>query len=244
MPLRYRVRGGRPLAGSVRPAGNKNAALPAIAATLLADGPVELANMPRIRDVETMLALVADLGASVEWIGPTRCASTGAAPASSRCRPSSAPRSGRPSSWPARCWRGSARSRCPRRAGTSSGGGGWTPISFPVLEQLGASLNLGQNYEITAKGLVGTEIFLDEPSVTGTENALMAAVRAKGRTVLRNAAAEPHVQDVARLLVAMGADIEGIGTNVYTITGGKPLGGAIAIGPHDHGSRLQPASRR
>ena len=233
MPLRYRVRGGRPLAGSVRPAGNKNAALPAIAATLLADGPVELANMPRIRDVETMLALVADLGASVEWTGPNevRIDARGA-----RLKPLS----------PELCAkiRASILLAGPLLArfgavtlpppGGDVIGRRRVDTHFLVLEQLGASLNLGQNYEITAKGLVGAEIFLDEPSVTGTENALMAAVRAKGRTVLRNAAAEPHVQDVARLLVAMGADIEGIGTNVYTINGGRPLGGCrYAIGP-DH----------
>jgi UDP-N-acetylglucosamine 1-carboxyvinyltransferase len=105
---------------------------------------------------------------------------------------------------------------------------------FLALEQLGASTALGANYQIEAKQLVGTEIFLDEPSVTGTENALMAAVAARGRTVLRNAAAEPHVQDVARMLVTMGARIDGIGTNVYTIEGGLPLQGAsYSIGP-DH----------
>jgi UDP-N-acetylglucosamine 1-carboxyvinyltransferase len=105
---------------------------------------------------------------------------------------------------------------------------------FLALEQLGAELRVGERFEIEAKHLKGAEIFLDEPSVTGTENALMAAVSAKGRTVLRNAAAEPHVQDVARLLVAMGASIEGIGTNVYTIEGGAPLHGcSYVIGP-DH----------
>ena len=94
---------------------------------------------------------------------------------------------------------------------------------------------MGDRYELEAKkGLVGADIFLDEPSVTGTENALMAAVAAKGRTVLRNAACEPHVQDLARALVAMGAAIEGIGSNVYIIEGGRSLGGAsYAIGP-DH----------
>ena len=106
---------------------------------------------------------------------------------------------------------------------------------FLALEQLGASVNVGDSYELEAKkGLAGADIFLDEPSVTGTENALMASVAAKGRTVLRNAACEPHVQDLARALVAMGASIEGIGSNVYTIEGGRPLGGAAyAIGP-DH----------
>jgi UDP-N-acetylglucosamine 1-carboxyvinyltransferase len=105
---------------------------------------------------------------------------------------------------------------------------------FLALEQLGASVMVGDRYELEAKGLTGADIFLDEPSVTGTENALMAAVMAKGRTVLRNAACEPHVQDLARALVAMGAQIEGIGSNIYTIEGGRPLAGAsYTIGP-DH----------
>jgi UDP-N-acetylglucosamine 1-carboxyvinyltransferase len=105
---------------------------------------------------------------------------------------------------------------------------------FLALEQLGAELTVGESYKLEGRRLTGAEIFLDEPSVTGTENALLAAVMAHGRTVLRNAAAEPHVQDVARLLIAMGASIEGIGTNVYTIEGGRPLGGCeFTIGP-DH----------
>jgi UDP-N-acetylglucosamine 1-carboxyvinyltransferase len=233
MALRYVVRGGRPLQGTVRPAGNKNAALPAIAATLLADGPVELANMPRIRDVETMLALVADLGATVEWIGPNEV------------RVDTRPAKLKPLS-PELCARirasillagpllarfGSVTLPPP---GGDVIGRRRVDTHFLVLEQLGASLDLGQHYKIEAKGLTGAEIFLDEPSVTGTENALMAAVRAKGRTVLRNAACEPHVQDVAKLLVAMGAEIEGIGTNVYVIHGGKRLHGCrFAICP-DH----------
>jgi UDP-N-acetylglucosamine 1-carboxyvinyltransferase len=105
---------------------------------------------------------------------------------------------------------------------------------FLALEQLGASVNVGDRYELEGKSLAGADIFLDEPSVTGTENALMAAVLAKGRTVLRNAACEPHVQDLARALVAMGAHIEGIGSNIYTIEGGHSLKGAsYTIGP-DH----------
>jgi UDP-N-acetylglucosamine 1-carboxyvinyltransferase len=105
---------------------------------------------------------------------------------------------------------------------------------FLALEQLGAVVTVGDQYKLEARSLVGAEIFLDEPSVTGTENALMAATMAKGRTVLRNAAAEPHVQDLARALIAMGAQIDGIGTNVYTVEGGTELHGAsYQIGP-DH----------
>ena len=233
MPPRFLVRGGRPLRGSVRPAGNKNAALPILAATVLADGVVELDNIPRIRDVETMLALLQDLGARAEWtaantvkvdtravrpkpLDPALCARIRASillagPMLARFGAVTLPPPG-----------GDVIGR--RRVDTH----------FLALEQLGASVTVGDRYELEGKSLVGADIFLDEPSVTGTENALMAAVMAKGRTVLRNAACEPHVQDLARALVAMGAHIEGIGSNIYTIEGGRPLGGAsYAIGP-DH----------
>jgi UDP-N-acetylglucosamine 1-carboxyvinyltransferase len=233
MPPRFLVRGGGPLRGTVRPAGNKNAALPILAATLLADGPMELDNIPRIRDVETMLALLADLGATAEWTGPNtirvdarqvrpkpldpglctkiRASILLAGPLLARFGTVTMPPPG-----------GDVIGR--RRVDTH----------FLALEQLGASVMVGDRYELETKGLVGADIFLDEPSVTGTENALMAAVLAKGRTTLRNAACEPHVQDLARTLVAMGAQIEGIGSNVYTVEGGHHLSGAhYAIGP-DH----------
>jgi UDP-N-acetylglucosamine 1-carboxyvinyltransferase len=105
---------------------------------------------------------------------------------------------------------------------------------FLALEQLGATFKLTDVFEIEAKELRGADVFLDEPSVTATENAMVAAVAAKGTTVLRNAASEPHVQDLAHFLVALGARIDGIGTNMLTIEGGATLGGAThRIGP-DH----------
>jgi UDP-N-acetylglucosamine 1-carboxyvinyltransferase len=233
MPPRFLVRGGRPLRGTVRPAGNKNAALPILAATVLADGVVELDNIPRIRDVETMLALLQDLGGTAEWtaantvkvdtrplrpkpLDPALCAKIRASillagPMLARFGVVTLPPPG-----------GDVIGR--RRVDTH----------FLALEQLGASVTVGDRYELEGRNLTGADIFLDEPSVTGTENALMAAVMAKGRTVLRNAACEPHVQDLARALVAMGAQIEGIGSNIYTIEGSRPLKGAsYAIGP-DH----------
>ncbi|HET8622669.1 MAG TPA: UDP-N-acetylglucosamine 1-carboxyvinyltransferase, partial [Gemmatimonadales bacterium] len=234
MPPRFRVRGGRALRGSIRPAGNKNAALPILAATLLADGPVDLENVPRIRDVETMLALLADLGGTVSWTGPNavRIDTTTA-----RAKPLD----------PALCARirasilvvGPALARFGQVVMTPPGGDviGRRRVDthFLALEQLGAEVRVGDRYEVEAKHLKGADIFLDEPSVTGTENALMAAVGAKGRTVLRNAASEPHVQDLARFLISLGASIDGIGTNVYVIEGGRPLRGTApyAIGP-DH----------
>ncbi len=233
MPLRFRVRGGRPLRGTVRPAGNKYAALPILAATLLAEGVVELDNVPRIRDVETMLALLADLGATAEWTGPNavRLDTAGA-----RLKPLDVQLCAR--------IRASILLAGPLLArfgqvtlpppGGDVIGRRRVDTHFLALEQLGASVTVGDRYELEAKALRGGDIFLDEPSVTGTENALMAAVAARGRTTLRNAASEPHVQDLARFLVALGASIDGIGTNVYVVEGARPLrGAAYTIGP-DH----------
>jgi len=105
---------------------------------------------------------------------------------------------------------------------------------FLVLQQLGAEVRLNGAYEFRTNGLAGADVFFDEPSVTATENALCAAVAASGTTILRNCASEPHVQDLARFLIAMGASIEGIGTNTMVIHGGTPLSGAShRIGP-DH----------
>ncbi|MEO8295026.1 MAG: UDP-N-acetylglucosamine 1-carboxyvinyltransferase [Gemmatimonadota bacterium] len=233
MPPRFLVRGGRPLNGIVRPSGNKNAALPILAATLLADGPVVLENIPRIRDVETMLALLADLGAQITWTGPKTVAVDGRSATPKALDPGlcSRIRASILLAGPLLARFGSVTLPPP---GGDVIGRRRVDTHFLALEQLGASVTVGDRYELVAKALTGADIFLDEPSVTGTENALMAAVAAKGRTTLRNAAAEPHVQDLARALIAMGAKIEGIGTNVYTIEGGAPLHGATyEIGP-DH----------
>ncbi len=233
MAPRFRVRGGRTLHGTVKPAGNKNAALPILAATLLGDGPSELDNVPRIRDVETMLELLADLGCTVEWSGPN---TVEVDPRGARPKPLN----------PVLCARirasillaGPMLARFGKVTLPPPGGDviGRRRVDthFLALEALGAEVDVGGEYSLEAKHLVGADIFLDEPSVTGTENALMAAVAAKGRTVFRNAAAEPHVQDLARFLVAMGASIEGIGSNMYVVEGGRPLQGARhTIGP-DH----------
>ncbi|MDH3459106.1 MAG: UDP-N-acetylglucosamine 1-carboxyvinyltransferase [Gemmatimonadota bacterium] len=229
----FRVTGGVPLRGTVTPSGNKNAALPMIAATLLGDGPSDIRNLPRIRDVETMLALLADLGAEVTWtaehdvridpagvevkpLNPELCASIRASvllagPLLARHGTVTLPPPG-----------GDVIGR--RRLDTH----------FLALERLGAEVEIGAHYKLEAKALSGADIFLDEPSVTATENALMAATLANGRTVLQNAASEPHVQDLARALVTMGAHIEGIGTNILTVEGSEHLsGGTLTVGP-DH----------
>ncbi len=227
------VEGGHRLSGTVRPAGNKNAALPILAATLLADGPCTLENVPRIRDVETLCELLVSLGVAASWEGEHTLVldARGA-------------RAGDPD--PALCAKIRAsvllagpllarfgRVRLPPPGGDVIGRRR-IDTHLLALQRLGAEIEVGATYDFEAKALTGADVFLDEASVTGTENALMAAVAARGTTVLRNAASEPHVQDLARFLAAMGAAIEGIGTNTVTIHGGQPLHGArFAIGP-DH----------
>jgi UDP-N-acetylglucosamine 1-carboxyvinyltransferase len=231
--LQFVVEGGHTLSGSIRPSGNKNAALPIIAAALLTDRPVTLTNVPRIRDVEALVELIRSAGVSADWtarnslaihakslrsadLDPRLCASIRAsillaAPMIARCGAVTLPPPG-----------GDVIGR--RRLDTH----------FLALQQLGVEFELDEAYRLRAPKLKGADVFLDEPSVTGTENALMAAAAASGRTVLRNAASEPHVQDLARFLVAMGAEIEGIGTNTVTVHGGRTLSGAShEIGP-DH----------
>src|SRR5213079_2919649 len=232
MPPSFRVTGGRPLTGTIRPAGNKNAALPILAATLLADGPCRIDNVPRIRDVETLLQLLQHVGAMVDWKGPNTVEVDTRA---SEPRPLD----------PALCKEirasillaGPMLARFGRVTLPPPGGDviGRRRVDthFLALERLGASVAVGDAYKLEGK-LRGTDIFLDEPSVTATENALMAAVRAQGTTVLRNAACEPHVQDLARFLASLGAEVQGVGTNTLTVEGGRPLrGAAFALGP-DH----------
>ncbi|HUL50153.1 MAG TPA: UDP-N-acetylglucosamine 1-carboxyvinyltransferase [Gemmatimonadales bacterium] len=233
MAAMFCVSGGRRLEGTVRPAGNKNAALPILAATLLAEGPCRIENVPRIRDVEIMLALLERLGARIEWTGANSVDidTAGAEPRELD---------------PALCARvrasillaGPMLARFGRVSLPPPGGDviGRRRVDthFLALEQLGAEITVGDRYRVEGKKLVGRDIFLDEPSVTATENALMAAARAQGTTILRNAASEPHVQDLARYLVACGGNIMGIGTNVLTIEGVSSLHPApFTIGP-DH----------
>ena len=231
--IQYIVEGGHRLSGSITPSGNKNAALPIVAASLLTDQPVTLTNVPRIRDVEALVELIRSVGAQAEWternalrihaqtvrpadLDPDLCARIRASillagPMLARCGQVTLPPPG-----------GDVIGR--RRVDTH----------FLALAALGAEIRTNGHYSFRAERLTGADVFMDEPSVTATENALCAAVAATGTTVLRNCASEPHVQDLALFLNAMGARIEGIGTNCMTIHGGAPLGGCThRIGP-DH----------
>jgi UDP-N-acetylglucosamine 1-carboxyvinyltransferase len=233
MTPRFVVEGGRPLRGTVRPAGNKNAALPMIAAALLGDGPSDLINVPRIRDVEIQLELVRALGAEATWTGPNAVRLD---PANLASRPLDAGLCARLRA--SILLAGPLLARFGRVTLPPPGGDviGRRRLDthFLAFERLGAEVDVGEQYQVIARQLTGSDIFLDEPSVTATENALMAAVRARGRTVLRNAASEPHVQDLARGLQAMGARIDGVGTNVLVVEGVDQLRGAtLEVGP-DH----------
>ncbi|MDX1567674.1 MAG: UDP-N-acetylglucosamine 1-carboxyvinyltransferase [Longimicrobiales bacterium] len=223
---RFLVEGGHTLEGSIRPAGNKNAALPAIAATLLTTEPVVLDNVPRIRDVLTLLEIVEALGAEVTWEGDhTVRIDAGEVEA------------GRPDADLAREIRASILLAGPLLArfgsvflpppGGDVIGRRRLDTHFLSFRSLGAEIRLEEGFEVRAEnGLTGASMFLDEPSVTATENAIMASVLARGTTVIRNAAAEPHIQDLCRLLRAMGASIEGIGLGTLTIEGVDELHGA------------------
>jgi UDP-N-acetylglucosamine 1-carboxyvinyltransferase len=220
----FRIEGPARLNGRFTPAGNKNAALPILAGTLLADAPVTLRNVPEIRDVHTMIALIESLGAIVErpesgvvrvdpsgldgrsldpvLAGKIRASILLAGPMLARFGEVMLPPPG-----------GDVIGR--RRLDTH----------FLALGRLGAGVEASDRYELRAPRLHGADVFLDEPSVTGTENAILAAVTAEGETWIRNAACEPHVQDLCAFLQVLGADIEGVGTSRLNIHGVTSLGG-------------------
>ena len=221
---KYIVDGGYPLKGRIRANGNKNAALPCIAAALLSDEAVVLKNIPEIEDVLVMFDVLRSLGCTVERLGiqhfrihaldiktseipveigtKVRASILFAGPLLARTGKVVLPPPG-----------GDVIGR--RRLDTH----------FLALTALGGQLEINGVFSLTANKLVGREIFLDEASVTGTENAVMAAVLAEGLTVLENVASEPHVQDLCNMLISMGAKITGVGSNILRIEGVKKLHG-------------------
>ncbi len=218
------VQGGRPLSGTIRPAGNKNAALPALCACLLADGPLTLENVPRIRDVEMLLEILRSLGVKVEWTEPNTVMADPSGATTGRVDRDIAVRI-RASlllAGPLLARFGEVHLPPP---GGDVIGRRRLDTHFVAFESFGGTVELDDGFSVRAQKLVGTDLFLDEPSVTGTENALMVAVFAEGTTRLRNAASEPHVQDLCHLLTEMGARIEGIGTNTLSIEGSTSLRG-------------------
>ncbi|HYB41142.1 MAG TPA: UDP-N-acetylglucosamine 1-carboxyvinyltransferase [Candidatus Methylomirabilis sp.] len=228
------VEGGRPIQGTIRPAGNKNEALPVIAASLLVPGPVVLENLPRIGDVATMLEAVRGLGVAVDVVGEHAVRLDAAGLAGSAPDPALASRIRGSFLLAAPLLARTGRAVLPRPGGDRIGRRR-IDTHLLALRQLGAEIDLGDVYRLALPGrFKGAEVFLDEASVTATENAVMAAVLAEGSTQLLNAACEPHVQGLCRALNAMGAQIRGIGTNALEIEGVESLRPAAhSIGP-DH----------
>jgi UDP-N-acetylglucosamine 1-carboxyvinyltransferase len=227
------IEGGRALAGTVRASGNKNAALPILAASVLASEEVRLSNVPRIRDVETMAELLVDLGADLAWTGPNEL----------RIDAGSVTRTDLDAGL-AREIRASFLLAGPLLArfgrvtvpppGGDVIGRRRLDTHMHAFAALGAEVNAEGVLDVSATTLRGTRMYLDEASVMGTENAVMAAVLAEGETVLGHAACEPHIQDLCRFLVSLGAEIGGIGSNVLHIRGVDALsGGDYRLGP-DH----------
>jgi UDP-N-acetylglucosamine 1-carboxyvinyltransferase len=232
---KFVIEGGVPLSGTMVPAGNKNGALPILAACLLTDEDVTLRNVPRISDVDAMLALLASLGASVTWTSAgevqvnastvdhtdvdrdlgeqIRASFLLAGPLLARF----------------------GRAVMPPPGGDVIGRRRLDP-HFDAMRALGATVEHDRDIELTAPagGLRPCDFLMDEPSVMATENALMAAALTPGTTTIRNAASEPHVQDLARMLLAMGAEIEGIGSNVMTVHGQRHLHGCTHTIAPDH----------
>src|SRR5262245_43327519 len=227
------VEGGHHLRGTIRPAANKNAALPIVAACLLTAEEVILENVPEIRDVKTLLNLLSELGAETEWIAPNTVRVRAKDINASELDPEAAARI-RASILLA----GPMLARVGRMMLPPPGGDviGRRRVDthFLALSRLGAAVQTDRGYRLETTGLRGADIVLDEPSVTATENAGLAAVLAKGRTRIRNAAAEPHVQDLCKMLVTLGAKISGIGTGTLEFEGVDRLhGGRHRIGS-DH----------
>ena len=232
---KFVIEGGVPLSGTVTPAGNKNAALPLLAASLLTDEELVLHNVPRIRDVEAMVELLVDLGVKAQWRGEHSICLHADEVTDTEVDPDLAERI-RASflvAGPLLARFGEALLSAP--GGDVIGRRRLDP-HLDAFRALGAHVSYDGAIKLTAPdgGLRACDFFMDEPSVMGTENALMAAAVTPGTSIIRNAASEPHVQDLARMLVSMGAGIDGIGSNVMQVHGCERLGGAEHAVSPDH----------
>ena len=231
---KFVIEGGETLAGTLTPAGNKNGALAILAACVLTEDEVVLDNVPRIRDVEAMLAILDAIGARAEWRGPNELVLCASAVHTVEIERELAEllRASFLLAGPmlARFHRASV----PPPGGDVIGRRRLDP-HLDAFRAMGATaVSNGETVLDAPRGLRATDVFMDDPSVMATENALMAAALTPGTTVIGNAACEPHVQDLARMLVKMGADIQGIGSNVMTINGVERLHGCHHTIAPDH----------
>ena len=227
---KYTISGGNPLTGTIKASGNKNAALPCIAASLLTDEDVVLSNIPDIEDVHVMASILKGIGVEVRQESANRWRFRSAHRTSAEISPEMASRI-RASilfAGPLLARTGTVRFAPP---GGDVIGRRRLDTHFLAFEGLGATLTIDDAFNLSASSLCGAELFLDEASVTATENAIMAASLARGTTVIENAASEPHVQDLCRMINAMGGEITGIGSNILQIKGVERLHGVdFAIG--------------
>ncbi len=232
---KFIIEGGVPLSGEVTVAGNKNAALPILAACLLTEEELLLHRVPRIRDTEAQLALLEQLGVEVEWTADNsvRLCAAGVTDVAVDEELSKQIRASFLLAGPLLARFGEARMPPP---GGDFIGRRRLDAHLDAFKDLGARVDGDRWIELSApaEGLCACRIFMDEPSVMGTENALMAAALTTGPTTISNAASEPHVQDLARLLCAMGAQVDGIGSNVMTVHGRDRLAGAEHTISADH----------
>ncbi|MGP1369259.1 MAG: UDP-N-acetylglucosamine 1-carboxyvinyltransferase [Treponema sp.] len=227
----YLIEGGFPIKGTITASGNKNSALPCIAAALLTEEPVILRNVPEIEDTAIMLNILQAFGVQAHKLGGGAW-KIEAKTVQCICIPLELSKKIRASI----LFAGPMLARCGKAEMFPPGGDviGRRRLDthFLALTQLGARVEIGSRFTFTVNKLIGADIFLDEASVTATENALMAAVLAEGETVITNAAGEPHIQDLCRMLNSMGANISGIGSNILKIKGVSKLHGTdFEIGP-------------
>ena len=231
---KFVIEGGVPLSGTMVPAGNKNGALPILASALLTEDEVVVRNVPKIRDVEAMLSILRAIGVQVSWRGANEVALCAKDVHGVEIERDLAEliRASFLLAGPLLARFG--RAVMPPPGGDVIGRRRLDP-HLDAFRAMGATADCGREIVLSApRGLRSTDVFMDEPSVMASENALMAAALTPGTTVIGNAACEPHVQDLARMLVKMGADIQGIGSNLITVNGAKELHGCEHEVAPDH----------
>jgi UDP-N-acetylglucosamine 1-carboxyvinyltransferase len=222
---KFLIEGGVPLSGTMVPAGNKNSALPILASTILTADEVVVRNVPRIRDVDAMLAILCEIGVQVSWRGPNEVALCAASVHEVEIERELAELIRASFLLAGPLLARFHRAVMPPPGGDVIGRRRLDP-HLDAFRAMGAITESDGVIVLSAPGgLRATDVFMDEPSVMATENALMAAALTPGTTVIGNAACEPHVQDLARMLVKMGADVQGIGSNLITVNGAERLHG-------------------
>lgn len=225
------INGGLPLIGEVTPSGNKNAALPLLASCLLTDQPIVLHNVPEILDIQNMVSLLQSLGVEIEVIGANtlRIQAREVCPADLDPDLTRKIRASILLAGPMTARTGDLRLPPP---GGDVIGRRRVDTHLLALRSLGATIEYDRSFHFSANRLHGADILLDQASVTGTENTIMACVTAKGSSIIRNAASEPHIQELCHFLNHLGARIENIGSNTLCIQGVDALhGGDFTIGP-------------